>query len=254
MPLELKPLDPKDAIAALGARGRDLAQSFHWQELYAADHARAFTVAKSAGYDILEDIYAGLETALAEGKTYAEFAKELTPLLQRKGWWGRTLLTDPQTGMPVLSELGSTRRLNLIFDANMRVSYAAGHWSSFERNKAARPYLRYVHLEGQENPRLQHKAWHNIVLPVDDPFWRTHACPNGWHCHCTLQSVSERDIDRLKSEGEQLRFKAPAVDYRDWTNKVTGETRQVPVGIDPGWDHNPGQAGAFALPDPPLPF
>ena len=29
---------------------------------------------------------------------------------------------------------------------------------------------------------------------------------------------------------------------REWTNRLTGETRSVPVGIDPGWDYNPGAA------------
>ena len=28
----------------------------------------------------------------------------------------------------------------------------------------------------------------------------------------------------------------------EWTNRLTGETRSVPVGIDPGWDYNPGAA------------
>ena len=28
-----------------------------------------------------------------------------------------------------------------------------------------------------------------------------------------------------------------------WTNKRTGETHQVPVGIDPGFDHNVGLLG-----------
>lgn len=246
MAIELKPLPPREAMRALEARGI-FVPSFAWQEVYAEAHAKMFTVAKSAGYDILTDIYAALQAALAEGKTYREFAAELTPLLQAKGWWGRKTALDPNTGLPTTVQLGSPRRLQLIFDANMRVSYASGHWSSFERNREARPLLRYVHLEGQEHPRLHHKAWHNTVLPIDHPWWETHATPNGWNCHCTIQSVSERDVARLQREGEQLRFEAPPVEYRVWTNKITGEERAVPVGIDPGWDHNPGKDGFAAI-------
>ena len=29
---------------------------------------------------------------------------------------------------------------------------------------------------------------------------------------------------------------------REWTNRLTGETRSVPEGIDPRWDYNPGAA------------
>ena len=243
MPVQLTPLAPADAIAALTGRGRRLDPSFAWQDWYAADHARAFTVAKSAGFDILSDIYAGLELALKEGKTARQFAAELTPLLQAKGWWGRRVLQDPATGEAVDAQLGSPRRLQLIFDVNMRVSYAAGHWASFQRNKKARPFLRYVHLVGQEHPRLHHQALHNIVLPVDHPFWDTHFAPNGWNCHCSIQSLSQRDVDRLLAQGEKLVFDPPVINTRPWVNKRTGEVRHIPEGIDPGWDYNPGKAG-----------
>lgn len=245
MPIELKPLAPRDAIRALEARGT-FVPSFAWQEIYGAQHAAMFTVAKSAGFDILDDIYAGLQDALAEGKTFRQFAAELTPLLQERGWWGRQRMINPTTGLPEIAQLGSPRRLRIIFDANMRASYAAGHWASFERNKSARPFLRYVHLEGQEHPRLHHKDWHNTVLPVAHPWWITHGTPNGWNCHCTIQSLSQRDVDRLLADGVPLRFEPPADRFRRWTNKVTGEERDVPDGIDPGWDHNPGRSGAEA--------
>ena len=243
MAVELNPVAPAAAIAALQARGRTFDPTFAWQERYAEDHGAAFTVAKSAGFEILNDIYAALEGALVDGSTSQDFAARVTPILQDKGWWGRKPAINPATGLPELAQLGSPRRLQLIFDVNMRVSYAAGHWDNFERNKKARPFLRYVHLEGQENPRLQHQAWHNICLPVEHPFWQTHACPNGWNCHCTLQSLSQRDVDRLQRDGVPLRFEPPEIRTSPWVNKVTGETRNIPEGIDPGWDHNPGQVG-----------
>lgn len=247
MAIDLKPVQPRDAIAALIERGKTLEPSFAWQEVYADLHARMFTVARSAGFDVLEDIFQALLKALEEGKTYRQFAEELTPLLQAKGWWGEQQVTNPRSGLPQLIQLGSPRRLRLIFGANMRVSYAVGHWASFERNKAARPFLRYVHLEGQENPRLHHAAWHNIVLPIEHPWWKTHACPNGWNCHCTLQSLARRDIDTLTADGVRLKFDVPQEDLRPWVNKVTGETRMIDAGIDPGWDHNPGEAGWTVL-------
>jgi hypothetical protein len=235
-------------MVAFQSRGFQFPPSFAWQEIYAEEHARAFTVAKSAGFDILRDIYAALETSLKDGGTFRDFQRDLVPILQAKGWWGKQTVINPATGLPELAQLGSTRRLQLIFDANMRVSYAAGHWASFERNKAARPYLRYVHLEGQEHPRLHHQAWHNVCLPVDHPWWDTHATPNGWSCHCTTQSLSARDVEALRSV---LKFDPPPEDLQPWTNKVTGETRMIDRGIDPGWDGNPGKAGWRSVLDVP---
>lgn len=239
MSISLKPVQPREAIDALITRGRQLAPSFNWQEVYAEAHSVAFTVAKSAGFDVLEDIYAALQKAISEGGTYQDFARDLTPVLQAKGWWGRKPVVNPNTGLPEIAQLGSPRRLDLIFGANMRTAYAAGHWHNFETNKATRPYLRYVHLEGQLDPRPEHHLWHNTVLPIDHPWWNTHACPNGWNCHCTLQSLSERDFASIPG----LKFEPPPEHLLPWINKATGETRYIDAGIDPGWDTNPGKNG-----------
>jgi len=231
-----------EAIRAFEARKPDLVGTFSYLDMWQEEHATSFTVAKSAGFDILKDISDGFERALKEGQTPRQFAKDLRPLLQAKGWWGKKLLEDPQTGDLVAAQLGSDRRLKTIFDANMRTSYAAGHWASFERNKASRPYLRYVALL-DDRTRPAHRARHNLVLPVDDPYWNTWATPCGWNCRCTMQSLSQRDIDQLIREGEQLMFVAPQDTFRNFTNKRTGEIVSVPDGIDPGWAYNPGRAG-----------
>lgn len=239
MTVRLAPLPPTDAIAALEARGRYLAPSWSWQDRWGEEHAEAFTVARSAGFDVLKDLFDGLSSALKEGKTGRDFAREMMPVLFQKGWWGRKEVDNPDTGEPEEVQLGSPRRLQLIFDSNMRVSHAAGHWSAFERNKADRPYLRYVALK-DGHTRPQHARWHNTVLPVDHPWWDTHATPCGWRCRCTLQSLSARDIDRLRAEGEVLSLEAPAIEWESFERR-DGTVIEVPVGIDPGWAHNPGK-------------
>lgn len=243
----LTPLSPVEAIAALERRGARLEPSFSWQDLWQEEHARAFTVAKSAGFDILADIHAALSSALAEGRTVRDFARDLRPTLEAAGWWGRKEVTDPLTGKAREAQLGSTRRLRTIFDVNMRVSYATGHWARFERGKADRPYLRYVAiLDGRVRPA--HRARHNTCLPVDDPWWDAWAPPCGWGCRCTLQSLSGRDVERMRGE---LRFTPPPDTLRSFVNSRTGEIARVPDGIDPGWAYNPGKAGwrASALAD-----
>lgn len=251
MTVALEPLPPLAAIAALERRGARLDPSFSWQDAWQEEHAAMFTVAKSAGFDILQDILDGLQRSLKEGRTFRDFSRELTPLLKEKGWWGRQLVEDPATGERVAAQLGSPQRLRTIFDTNMRVSYASGHWAAFERTKASRPLLRYVAIL-DERTRPAHRARHNLVLPVDDPYWEAWAPPCGWNCRCTLQSLSQRDADRLKGEGEDLRFEPPADTFRNFVNKRTGEISRVPDGIDPGWAYNPGKSGAAAGPNSAL--
>lgn len=243
MTVRLEARPPAEAIAALEVRRRNLVETFDHRDMWEEEHATAGTVARSAGFDILTDIFDGLKTSLEEGKTGADFAKIVRPLLEAKGWWGRADVTDPLTGEVSEVQLGSPRRLQTIFDANMRVSYAAGAWAQFERTKATRPYLRWVTvMDGRARP--EHRARHNLCLPVDDPYWDRWAPPCDYGCRCTLQSLSQRDVDRMRS---QLKFKPRPDVMRSWTNGRTGEVMRLPIGIGPGWGHNPGKAGHQAV-------
>lgn len=232
-------LAPNDAVSVLEARGAHLAPSFAWQDVWQEEHGKAFTVAKSAQFDVLKDLYDGLVAALREGKSGKEFAAELKPVLQAKGWWGRSAQTDPLTGERKVVQLGSDRRLKFIYDVNMRVSYAAGAWARVERARKERPYLRYVAIMDMRT-RPEHALRNNVCLRIDDPFWDRWTPPCGWKCRCTFENLSEADVKRL---GSKLKFEAPKDTMRDWTNRRTGEIIKLPAGIDPGWGHNPAKAG-----------
>lgn len=54
--------------------------------------------------------------------------------------------------------------------------------------------------------------------------------------------MSAREVERYKKT-KKIRTRAPKIERREWINKKTGETHQVTVGIDPGWDYHVGQAG-----------
>ncbi|MEX2155104.1 MAG: phage minor head protein [Gemmatimonadaceae bacterium] len=229
-------LPPKEAVEYFQRKGFRL--SFSWMDMMREEHAKAFTVAKVMRADILEDIRRAVDRAIAGGTTLEQFRRELTPLLQAKGWWGRGMMTDPKDGATKDVQLGSPRRLATIYDTNLRTSLSAGRWEQIDRTKKRRPYLRYIH-SGALNARHQHKAWHGLVLPIDHVFWKTHFPPNGWHCGCWAQQLSDRDLERY---GYQV-SPDPEVRYTVWRNPRTGEKRRVPVGVDPGFDYNPGVAG-----------
>lgn len=229
-------LAPEEAIKAFQQKGYRI--SFDWRDTYGKAHARAFTVAKATRLDILADIREAVDRAIRTGGTLGEFRKGLRPLLQSKGWWGEKEVVDPADGRSKVVQLGSAERLRTIYETNLRQAMAAGRGERFERTKDRRPYGRYVCiLDGRE--RAEHRAWHGVVLPLDDPWWETHTPPNGWGCRCKVQQLSDRDLARF---GYEVAKAAPHVEYRMWHNERTGQSTKVPVGIDPGFDYDPGRA------------
>lgn len=168
---------PEEAIRFFAAKGRRA--TFDWPEMLHEEHAADFTVAKMGELDLLDATHRAVRDALAKGRTFEQFRQELEPTLRAAGWWGRQERTDPLTGERRMVQLGSTRRLQIIYDTNLRTAYAAGQWERIERVKAARPWLRYVAvLDARTRPL--HRAWHGTILPVDHPWWRTHYPPPQW--------------------------------------------------------------------------
>lgn len=239
----LPALAPQEAIAFF--RGKGLLESFAWPDVWQEEHAKAFTVAKAMRRDILQDIYEAVDRALADGTTLETFRRELTPLLQAKGWWGRQEATDPLTGEIRNVQLGAPRRLETIFDVNLRSAYQAGRWQRIERTKAALPFLRYVAVGGKAGDgrtRLQHRAWHGTTLPVGHPWWDTHYGPCGWRCRCTAQQLTLGQYQRLKARGVEVTETPVQFPPRRWKNPRTGEVIVVETGIDPGFSYNVGKA------------
>ncbi|MFO1351905.1 MAG: phage minor head protein [Gammaproteobacteria bacterium] len=229
-------MPPKDAIEYFRAKG--LRPGFSYLDAWREEHAASFTVAKAMQLDVLTTIREAVDKALAEGVPFARFSAGLTPLLQSLGWWGKREVTDPLTGEKVSAQLGSPERLKLIYDANLRSARAAGQWQRIQRTKTVLPFLLYLLGPSREH-RLQHVRWQGLLLPVDDPFWKRAYPPNGWGCKCHVRQVSRIEAEKLREQGA-VRGEAPPFQMRDVVNRRTGETLQVPEGIDPGWDFNPG--------------
>ena len=226
---------PREALAFFRAKG--WAVGFSHLDVFREEHATAFTVAKAMEADVLVSIRGAVDDALEEGRTFRQFSNELTPKLQKLGWWGEQDRLDPLTGKkrPVL--LGSPRRLRTIYRTNLRTARAAGQWDRVQRTSDTLPYLLYE-LGPSESHRPQHEAWAGTLLPIDDPWWTTHYPPNGWGCKCRVRQVSRREAERRGGVSTR-----PDHDPVEWTNKRTGEVFTLDRGLDPGWDTNPGAIG-----------
>lgn len=210
-------------------------ESYDWRDIGSKEHLLAFTVAKSTGYNIIEDIRAALRDPIINRGSFEEFQRQLVPILQRKGWWGRKEGIDPLTGEVSMVELGSPRRLRTIYWANVATAEAVGEWHQIQATKDYLPYLTYL-ISLSENKRREHLQFVGVTLPVDDPWWRIYFPPNGWMCKCRTRQISAPKAMRMPEESRR----APPESLREWRNRRTGEVRQIPDGVDPGWDHNPG--------------
>jgi hypothetical protein len=253
---------PQEAIDYLQAK--KLKPGFDYRDVWRDEHAGAFTVAKMMHLDMLSDMRDSLVDALKKGSTLQQWSKQITPELQKRGWWGVQEATDPLTGQRGLVKLGSPRRLQTIYEANLRTARAAGQWERILRTATTHPYLLYQ-LGPSARHRPQHVAWSGTLLPIEDEFWRYAMPPNGWGCKCWTRQVSQVEYGRLRDNGYQdplapmeigdnglptgrrvqqllpVKLESPKLTWRNWVNKRTGEVERVPDGIDPGWDTNPGQ-------------
>lgn len=230
---------PEEALAYF--RRKEIVPGWDYRDVWRGEHRAAFTVAKMMRRDLLASVRESIDAAIANGVPYADWSRDIEPMLADAGWWGRGESTDPKTGETRVVQLGSPRRLDTIYRTNMRVARAAGQWSRMTRTADTHPFAVYE-LGPSAEHRAEHAAWAGTVLPLDNPWWDTHAPPNGWGCKCRMRQLSRRAAERLGGVTA-----APPITTVEWRNKRTGKTERVPAGIDPGWDYNPGRDRQAAL-------
>ena len=124
---------------------------------------------------------------------------------------------------------------------------AASKWQQFEAEKEFFPMLRYD-TAGDERVRSSHKALDGVIKPVNDPFWDTHAVPNGWNCRCELLQESEA----IETPDEDI--KAPedipeSMQFNPGKQKVLFDPEHAYFQVGPQFEDL--MANNFNLPEPP---
>lgn len=257
---------PESAVKFFEAKG--LALTWNWHDQWQDAHSRAFTVAKLARLDILQDIRDGINQALAAGDTEAWFQKRMGALLQQKGWWGKKIVVGADGQAEVVQE-GSPRRLSTIYRTNLQSAYMAGRWKQFAAEAKEAPYVQYIAvMDGRTRP--SHARFNGKVFRFDSPVWQVIAPPNGFNCRCRIRNLDAREMRKLGLKAEkdariEYQQHDPLVDAR--TGKWDGDTAvQRGVSIpdaryesglqtlwaDRGWDYNPGEAALKPFIPPPL--
>lgn len=206
---DLSPFGIKFVEAISFLRRRLSIPEAEWQQILDEAGGAADILAEGQRDAMARDLLEAVADALDNGATAQMFRKDYDAIVKKHGW----------------SYHGDKGwHSDLIFRVQTSIATAAGRWEQIQRVKETRRWLRYVTVH-DNRVRLTHREWHNVVLPVDHPFWKTHFPPNGFQCRCRVVSLSDRDLER-------------------WNYKPTPPDHPVlQVPPDKGWLGNVGIAG-----------
>jgi uncharacterized protein with gpF-like domain len=221
-------MPPQDAIDHLKAKGFKI--GWDWHETLNDAHSRAFTVAKVARIDLLQDIRKSLITAMEQGQSLEQWKAGITPTLQEKGWWGKKTVINP-AGIEQTVQLGSPRRLKTIFDTNMHKSLAAGRYKAMMATTETRPIWEWVHIS-ITNPRKVHLARNGEARRYDDPFWLYAYPPTEFGCKCKVvarreSDVGERNLTLIETRAEDIEHSQVKIGKNSFTGQdaIATQTR-----------------------------
>jgi SPP1 gp7 family putative phage head morphogenesis protein len=177
---------------------------------------QAFTISGVASLDILKGVLDEITRALVEGTTIKEFQEGINTLMEKHGWEGLT-----------------PYRADNIFRTNIQTAYQVGRYKQMTDPEviADRPYWQYDAVNDKRT-RPAHRALDGVTRRYDDPFWNTWYPPNGYRCRCTVETLSQRQVDKQGVKVET--GKPPAI-------RQIPDGPAVPVNPDPGFDRNPAK-------------
>lgn len=198
--------------------------STHFADVWGKAHTTAFAVAGAATEAMVEDFREAVRRAIEDGESIQQFRKRFDEIRKSHGW--------EHAGKPGW-------RSRVIFETNLGTAYAAGRYVQMKEpgTAAAFPYWQYVH-SGKKHFREQHKRWNGTVLSADDPFWSWAYPPNGYHCGCWVRPLTGQALARQGRSGPDP---SPPRERYQYLVKKTGELKPATMGIDPGFDQNPGE-------------
>ncbi|MFV0642927.1 MAG: phage minor head protein [Sphingomonadaceae bacterium] len=191
-----------------------------WDDLTREGHDSAFMVAGAVKADLLSDLAAAVDKAIAEGRGMEEFHTDFRDIVRRNGWAG-------WTGEG--SVKGEAWRVATILRTNAMTSYAAGRYAQLKASNFK--YWVYRH-GGSKEPRPEHLDWDGLILSPDHVFWRTHYPPSDWGCSCYV--LGAHTLAAAKRMGGHAGKSLPD----NW--QVIDPKTGAPPGIGRHWNYAPG--------------
>jgi hypothetical protein len=216
-----------EQVAFFRGKLGNLVPTERWDDLDRQEHDTAFMVAGAQKADLLADLAASVDRAIAEGKSLDAFRKDFAAAVKRNDWHGWT--GEDTKG-------GRAWRTRTIYRTNAQVAYSAGRRAQLE----ASGYKFWIYRHGgSQEPRPEHLSWDGVALPPDHPFWNTHYPPSDWGCSCRVTGANTAaGIRRVGGDPEK---KLPG----DW--RALDPRTGAPIGIGKGWNYAPGATVSSAV-------
>lgn len=186
LPLQMRAADIERWLLNKDPRSID-----RFDELGKEEYGRAFTAARTAGTDVVDDLYFAFIDNVSRSGSEQDFARLVIPTLRAKGWLGG-------------DEGLIARRVELIYDTNLRLARASGRWDRYWSTRDTFPYLLGFTVGDErvrhppKSPHSDHTAWEGICLPIGHEFWREYWTPLGFRCRCGIRQLTRSQFARLK--------------------------------------------------------
>ena len=195
---------------------------------------RAFFSARVAEVSILKELHR-VCTQVVEGKMSPKqatrlvqdyFVGEGADALARLGF------APPRTQRGI-SELGSTARLMLIFNTNLKLAQETGHYRQWSQVKEVFPYGIW-HCGNAKEHRKEHLARDGRAFPFNHPIWTVSPPGGEFNCHCWREVVSAEELERrgITPEDASFRFAPSSLGF-DPSRPISEQDPGVPADLPP---------------------
>ena len=146
------------------------------RQMTAAERERAFWVANVTQARMVQEVMDALDRAVASGTTLEDFQAEVGAALA-EAWGGP-----------------DAPRVEMVFRTNVMGAYNEGREEVFSdpEVRKARPYWRFD-TAGDSRVSEDHEELDGLILPADDPWWRSHRPPLRPNCRCQITAITEAE-------------------------------------------------------------
>lgn len=216
------PSDPTKFAEAIDAfRRRDVVTDDELDVLTETERERAFWVSGVAEADVVQQVWDAVDAAIENGTPIEEFRASVTDALE-DAWGGP-----------------KAYRVDTIFRTNLGGAYSAGRYETMTAPEVleARPYWTIRVVEDSRTSDICRELDEKkIVLPADDPFWKTHVPPFHHCCRSEIAALTPEEAaargiadaaPRLQNEPDDGFGGAPSVTGADWVPEAGDYSDQI---------------------------
>lgn len=107
----------------------------------------------------------------------------------------------------IAGEALSTPAAGAVMQTLLRSAYNAARYE-YQLEDETRPYLLYRTMR-DSRVRVEHQSLEGLMLPADDPAWRSLYPPNGYGCRCRVDSLTVNQASYLQGVSKRIKLRAP---------------------------------------------